>query len=207
MNIHEEVRLWERGEGVELFAGLGLPDDARVLDYGCGYGHYTFAVSRYIGSNKGNVIGVDINKDCLKTVAKVAQDEGLSNISVMTGDPEYRLNFESNSLDMIMYYDVLHGNGFHRFKLLDEAKRTLKSGGVLSILPFHLSNFRNRDGKKTVFTYKKLIDEVLEYGFIEVSTIPGGIHFEKYHSPYYLDKGGVEFGNLERAEILNFRTE
>ncbi|SET94201.1 class I SAM-dependent methyltransferase [Paenibacillus sp. NFR01] len=205
MSIHEKIKQWERTQGVALFADLGLPDNANILDYGCGYGHFTFAASRYLGSERGNVFAVDINRDCLTYVNKVAQEEGLSNVNVMTGNKDYILNFEDNTLDMILYYDILHGNGSHRFTLLDEAKRTLKHGGILSILPFHLSNFRDREGKKKVFTYKKLIEEVNEYGFIGMSEMPEGVHFEKYHSSYYNNKGGVEFEDLERAGILNFR--
>lgn len=205
MTIHEKVKLWEKEEGINLFHDLGLSNNANILDYGCGFGHYTFAASRFLGSSQGNVFAVDINKDCLKYVSKVAQDEGLSNIIVAAGNKDYSLNFSDNSFDMIMYYDILHGNGFHRFTLFEEAKRTLKSGGIMSILPFHLSNFRDREGKKKVYTYNKLIEEAKEYGFININEMPSGIHFEKYHSSYYIDKGGVEFEDLERAEILNLR--
>ncbi|WP_379143837.1 class I SAM-dependent methyltransferase [Paenibacillus sp. sgz500992] len=205
MNTHEKVKQWENGEGVALFQGLGLAEDAEILDYGCGFGHYTFAASRAL-NGRGTVYAVDINKECMKAVGKVSSEEHLNNIQVLTGNKDHTLNFEDRSLDMIMYYDILHGNGTHRFTLYEEAKRTLKPDGILSILPFHLSNFRDQEGKKKTYNYKKIIDEVLEFGFsVQQDQTKMGIHFEKYHSSYYIDKGCVEFEALERAEILNFR--
>ena len=88
--------------------------------------------------------------------------------------------------------------------MLEEAQRTLKEGGLLAVLPFHLSNFRNKDKKKCKFIYKKLIDEICEYGFKYIEKDLNGIHFEKVYSPYYQQKGGVTFDSLERGKILVF---
>ncbi|WP_342438418.1 methyltransferase domain-containing protein [Paenibacillus sp. FSL L8-0436] len=73
MNTHEQVKQWENGEGVALFQGLGLAEDAEILDYGCGFGHYTFAASRAL-NGRGTVYAVDINKKCMKAVGKVSSD-------------------------------------------------------------------------------------------------------------------------------------
>ncbi|WP_310830990.1 class I SAM-dependent methyltransferase [Paenibacillus pedocola] len=205
MSIHEKVQQWEREEGVRLFQNLGLPRNAAILDYGCGFGHYSIAASRFLGGKDGQVYAVDINKDCLKHVSKVADEEGLVNIITAGGNKDYSFNFSNDVFDMIMFYDLLHGDGFHRFTLYEEASRTLKKGGILSILPFHLSNFRDKEGKKTSYSYRKLVLEAQDYGFTEIGEKPLGIHFEKYHSAYYINKGGVEFENLERAEILNLQ--
>ncbi|MEO3944260.1 class I SAM-dependent methyltransferase [Gorillibacterium sp. CAU 1737] len=205
MTLHEKIKLWEREEGAKLFHDLGLPKDAVILDYGCGFGHYTFAASRFLGGTQGKVYAVDINKVCLNWVAQTAQEEGLANIQTAKGNAEYRLEFPDQSLDMLLCYDILHGEGDHRFRLYEEARRTLKPGGILSILPFHLSNFRDRDGKKKTYTYPKLVSEANEYGFGEMEAMPIGIHFEKVHSKYYIHKGGVEFEALETAKIVNLK--
>lgn len=204
MTIHEEVKQWERHDGGNIFRGLGLPANASILDYGCGFGHYTLAVSRFLGQ-QGNVHAVDINKECLKHISGIVQEEGLLNIHTTCGNSDYVLDFPDHHFDMIMYYDILHGEGQHRFILYKEAFRTLKPGGVLSVLPFHLSNFRDRDGKKKTYTYAKIIKEITEYGFTEMDVKPTGVHFEKYHSKYYIDKGGVTFNQLETAPIINCR--
>ena len=88
--------------------------------------------------------------------------------------------------------------------ILEEAKRTLKNGGILAVLPFHLSNFRDKNKKKCKYTYKKLIDEICDYGFTYTEKNLQGIHFEKVYSPYYQQKGGVTFESLERGKMLIF---
>ena len=78
----------------------------------------------------------------------------------------------------------------------------MKNNGVLAVLPFHLSNFR--DKKKCKYTYKKLITEICSYGFSYTGKDQEGIHFEKVYSPYYQQKGGVTFDGLERGKMLIF---
>lgn len=204
MSIYKEVKSWERQEGAELFKDLGLDDSALILDYGCGYGHYTFPAARAL-NYKGTVFAVDINQKCLQYIKETAQDENLSNIKVLLGNANYMLNFENLSLDMILYYDLFHGNGYHRFTLLKEAKRTLKHNGILSVLPFHLSKFKDKNGSIREYTYHTIIEEILEYGFIILNTPPKvGIHFDKYPVPTYINNNEVTFDELERGEILTF---
>lgn len=204
MNIHEKIKLWEGNEGVALFEDLGLKSNSTILDYGCGFGHYSIAASRFL-RGQGTVFAVDINKVCLDHISDMIEAEGLKNVKVSEGNVDYSLNYEDNLLDMILYYDIFHGRGDHRFIMLREAYRTLKYGGLLSVLPFHLSNFTDKDGKKKKYSYKKIIEEVSDYGFeIVDGQVREGIHFEKYHSPYFM-KGGVEFENLEKAQILTFK--
>ncbi|MBK1813018.1 class I SAM-dependent methyltransferase [Clostridium sp. YIM B02505] len=204
MDIHERIKLWERQDGLSLFDNLGLANDSNILDYGCGFGHYSVLASRAIC--RGRVYAVDINKGCLNHINEVIKLEELNNIELKMGNKDYSLDFEDDYFDMIMYYDILHGNGFHRFTLLEEAQRTLKKNGILSILPFHMSNFTDKDGKKKKYSYEKLVKEVEAYGFQVITSLSKiGIHFEKYHSPYYISKGGITFDDLEKAEILTFR--
>ncbi len=89
--------------------------------------------------------------------------------------------------------------------MIEEAQRTLKKGGVLAVLPFHLSNFRNKEKKKCKYTYKKLIDEICEQGFEYIEKNLEGIHFEKAYSPYYQQKGGISLDDLERGKVLVFK--
>lgn len=204
MSIYKEVKSWERNEGVELFKDLGLNDNSLILDYGCGYGHYTFPAARAL-NHKGTVFAVDIDKTCLRFVKETAEDENLSNIKVSLANTNYTLNFSNLSLDMILYYDLFHGNSYHRFTLLQEAKRTLKYNGILSVLPFHLSNFKDKNGFIREYTYDNIIEEILEYGFIRLNTPPKiGIHFDKYPIPTYISNSEVDFLELERGEILTF---
>jgi ubiquinone/menaquinone biosynthesis C-methylase UbiE len=205
LSTHEKIKDWERNEGAKIFAALNLPGNAVVLDYGSGFGHYTFAVARAL-DGQGQVYAVDINPTCNQYVRETAEHGDLPNITVQEGNKDYNLNFGKDAFDLVLYYDIFHGNGNHRYTLLQEAQRVLKPGGILSVLPFHLSNFRDAKGEKRKYTYAMIIQEVSEYGFEKIDDDEHlGLHFEKYHSPYYQSKGGIEFIQLEKAVILNFR--
>ena len=209
MSIFDDVNNWEKTEGAKIFSSLLNVNEPVILDYGCSAGNYSFAAA-YGFDQKCKVFAVDINKQCLNYIVEKARNENIRCISTFEGRDDYRQEFESDTFDLIIYADMFHGeektyNGLHRFVMLEEAKRTLKDGGILAVLPFHLSNFRDRDKKKCKYTYKKLIDEISGYGFTYIDKNIEGIHFEKVYSPYYQQKGGVTFDSLERGKFLIFK--
>lgn len=209
MNIFDEVNNWEKTEGAEIIASILDVKDPVILDYGCGAGNYSFA-SAYAFKQKCKVYAADINRQCLDHINEKAGKENICCITTVMGREDYRHDFEDGTFDLVIYADMFHGeekiyNGLHRFMMLEEAKRTLKEGGILAILPFHLSNFRDKNKKKCKYTYKKLTDEIIGSGFKYIDNDLQGIHFEKVYSPYYLQKGGVTFDSLERGRILVFK--
>ena len=208
MSIFDDVNKWEKEEGANIFSSILSVKDPVILDYGCGAGNYSFAAS-FAFEQKCKVYAVDINKQCLDYVNGKAKDEEINCITTAVGREDYRHDFDDDYFDLVIYADMFHGeektyNGLHRFVMIEEAKRTLKTGGILAVLPFHLSNFRDKNKKKCKYTYKKLIDEISEYGFKFIEKDLQGIHFEKVYSPYYQQKGGVTFDSLERGKILVF---
>ncbi len=208
MSVFDDVNNWEKTDGANLFSSILNVNDPVILDYGCGSGNYSFAAAQAFGQ-KCKVYAVDINKQCLDYVSEKSKDEKIDCIIPVEGREDYRHEFEDGFFDLIIYADMFHGeektyNGLHRFVMIEEAKRTLKEGGILAVLPFHLSNFRDKNKKKCKYTYKKLIDEISECGFKHIEKDLEGIHFEKVYSPYYQQKGGVTFDSLERGKILVF---
>jgi ubiquinone/menaquinone biosynthesis C-methylase UbiE len=208
MSIFDVVNNWEKTEGAGIFSSILNVSDPVILDYGCGAGNYSFAAA-YAFDQKCKIYAVDTNKQCLDYVSSKAKDENLDCIIPVDGREDYRHDFDNGFFDLVIYADMFHGeektyNGLHRFVMIEEAARTLKKGGILAVLPFHLSNFRDKDKKKCKYTYKKLIEEICGYGFKYIEKDLQGIHFEKVYSPYYQQKGGVTFDSLERGKILVF---
>ena len=208
MSIFDDVSCWEKTEGAQILSSIVSVSDPVILDYGCGAGNYSFAAA-YAFGQKCKVFAVDINRQCLDYVSGKAKDEKINCIETVEGREDYRHGFDDNTFDLVIYADMFHGEektygGLHRFVMIEEAKRTLKDGGVLAVLPFHLSNFRDKDKKKCKYTYKKLIGEICDCGFTHIENDLQGIHFEKVYSPYYQQKGGVTFESLERGRFLVF---
>ena len=211
MNIFDEVNSWEKTEGARIFSSILDVSDPVILDYGCGMGNYSFAAA-YAFGQKCKVYAVDINRQCLDYISRKAKEEKIDCIIPAAGREDYHHDFDSIFFDLVIYADMFHGeektyNGLHRFVMLEEAKRTLKEGGILAVLPFHLSNFRDKNKKKCKYTYKKLIEEISKCGFKYIEKDLQGIHFEKVYSPYYQQKGGVTFDSLERGILLVFEKQ
>ena len=208
MGIFDDVNNWEKTEGAKIISSILDVTDPVILDYGCGAGDYSFAAA-YAFDQKCKVYAVDINRQCLDYISDKAKNEKIGCIDAVEGRVDYRQDFGDDTFDLVIYADMFHGEekiygGLHRFIMIEEAKRTLKKGGILAVLPFHLSNFRDKDRKKSKYTYKKLIDEITEYGFAYIDNELQGIHFEKVYSPYYQQKGGITFESLERGKLLIF---
>lgn len=209
MSIFDDVNNWEKSEGAKIFSSILNVSEPVILDYGCGAGNYSFAAA-YAFKQQCKVYAVDINKQCLDYISDKAKNKKISCINTVEGREDYRHDFDNDTFDLVIYADMFHGEeknhgGLHRFVMLEEAKRTLKRNGILAVLPFHLSNFRDKDKKKCKYTYKKLIQEIIDCGFTYIEKNLTGLHFEKVYSPYYQKKGGVTFESLERGKLLVFK--
>ena len=140
MSIFDEVNNWEKTEGAKIFSSVVSSSDPVILDYGCGAGNYSFAAA-YAFEQKCKVYAVDINKQCLDYVNGKAKDEKICCITTAEGREDYRHDFDNDFFDLVIYADMFHGeektyNGLHRFVMIEEAKRTLKKGGILAVLSF-----------------------------------------------------------------------
>jgi len=137
--MNEEMERWERKEGVEFLRKVGIKKNQNVLDFGCGVGHYTIPAARIVAST-GFVYAVDKEKQAVNQLKQKAEDNNLKNIKVTKASSQIELDFESESIDVVLFYDVLHYLGKNdRKKLYQEAFRVLKLDGLLSVYPKHTS--------------------------------------------------------------------
>lgn len=99
---------------------------ARILDIGCGHGAllYFLAQARYV-----NATGVDTSAEQIE----MAHALGITNARCERGF-EYVHNLNSDSLDMVILFDVLeHLERQELFEMLDEVHRILRPGGTCLI--------------------------------------------------------------------------
>jgi len=116
-----------------LIERSGIKKGMHVLDLGCGSGAFTPFIARTVGE-KGKVYALDIQADMLKQLErKLAKPENkdIKNIKLIEGNA-YELPFEDGSLDLVNMVTVLQEIP-DRNRALQEAKRVLKSGGLLAV--------------------------------------------------------------------------
>jgi len=130
---------WETSGGIEFLWNLGVEPGHRLVDYGAGSGHYTIPAAQVVGES-GIVYAVDTKPDRLEEI--VAKMQYLGNhrlVPVLTGESTMFLPFRSDSIDIILAYDILHLLE-NRTKVYREFHRVLKSAGMLSVHPRHTRN-------------------------------------------------------------------
>lgn len=206
--LYEDIALWEKTDGRDLFAQMPLAPHVKgsptVLDFGYGFGENLFALSNAYPN--GKIYGIDCSPVCQKEVGEKVAARGIKNITLINKEVHNLQDFADETLDLVLLYDALHGgDGKGKYMLYEESHRILKKGACLSILPVHLNNWCDHEGKKKIYTPAKIKAELAEYGFEYAGTCPQkGVHWEKCHTFYYIKKGTITFAALERVEVMNF---
>ena len=131
------METWETVKGVKFLRKVGLRPGQTVLDFGCGVGHYTMPAARVVGST-GFIYAVDKEQEALSELQQKVKAHNLKNVKIMKTSDQINLDFESESIGVVLFYDVLHYlEKNDRKKLYEEAFRVLKQDGLLSVYPKH----------------------------------------------------------------------
>lgn len=107
---------------------LDLKEGQKILDYGCGFGSYTFPAANLVGE-KGKVYALDKQPLAIKKIEEKAQMKGYHNIDTILSHEDTGLPNES--VDVILLYGVLPEIEYDE-SLLTELYRILKPNGYLS---------------------------------------------------------------------------
>jgi len=194
--LHKIVLDWEATEAKILMKKIGIKPDYKIIDFGCGYGHYTIPCALAL-NNTGKVFAIDRHNISFGWIKTKSDMFNLQNIELIKTNGSNVIDFPDKSINIILFYDVLHGGNNRLQALLKEGHRVLKKGGILSTLNF------DSDIRKLSMTQQDLSNEILKYGFKFSHSINNGVHFDHYHSNYHMKKG-VTFSELERDKIYNF---
>ncbi|MBC8512190.1 MAG: class I SAM-dependent methyltransferase [Dehalococcoidia bacterium] len=111
----------------------GIRKGTRVLEVGCGSGAYTTFVARAVG-REGRVYALDIQPEMLQQLeSKLArpENEDIRNVELVNSSA-YELPFDDDSLDLVYMVTVLQEIP-DRSKALQQVRRVLKPGGILSV--------------------------------------------------------------------------
>jgi len=150
-------------ERAEISAGM------TVLDLGCGNGAMTTEIARAVGS-EGTVCGVDIQREMLAGLRRklsAPENASLKNILLVRADA-CALPFADGTFDRAVMVTVL-GEVRDDRRVLREARRVLKSGGVLAVtelLPdpdYYRSSTVVRLGKEAGFESADTVGNFFNY--------------------------------------------
>lgn len=122
-------RVHAQGASLGRMVELVQPQpDWQVLDVATGAGHTAFVFAPYVAE----VVASDITPEMLATTARLAQERGLTNITVKEADAE-ELPFADATFDLVTCRIAPHHFGdVERF--LRECERVLKPGGLLALV-------------------------------------------------------------------------
>jgi ubiquinone/menaquinone biosynthesis C-methylase UbiE len=101
-----------------------------AVEFGCGYGTFTIPAARIIN---GNIFAIDIEQEMLDSTQEAALQSRLTNIKYILRDfVKEGTGLPDNSVDYAMVFNILHYE--QPVKLLEEAFRVLRNGGIVGII-------------------------------------------------------------------------
>jgi len=132
---------WQNSKGESILREFGIKSGQKILDFGCGTGVYSVIASQIV-SNTGKIYALDYDEDPLEELSNKIKTQDIKNIEIIKTSKKITIPLKSNSLDVVLMYDVYHLlDKNDRIKLLDEIYRVLKSNyGILSYFATHIGS-------------------------------------------------------------------
>lgn len=131
----ERRKAWFQEAGKRLLKRIGIAKGEIVLDFGARVGYYSIPAAKVVG-RKGIVNALDKDGGALDELMRIAKSEGVENIKRLDTSGELTIPLSSESVDVVLLYDVLHLIDA-RDLLYKEVQRILRPDGLLSVYPKH----------------------------------------------------------------------
>jgi SAM-dependent methyltransferase len=154
---------------------------AKILDYGCGYGR---TLSELSGAGYQNLAGVDFSE------AMLARARGAVTHAGLVRNDGHSLPFMNECFDVVLLFAVLTciPDDNEQQQLLAELRRVLRLGGLLYVSDLLLNNdLRNRE------RYERDAEKFKCYGVFE---LPEGV-IVRHHSKEWIEELTSLFRQLE----------
>lgn len=127
-----DAEMWDSFFDPEVvLTELGLMRNVQdAVDFGCGYGTFSIPAARRI---QGMLYGFDIEPGMIVECERRARREKIRNTKFCLRDfIDKGSGLEPTSVDFVMLFNILHVE--HPLKLLQEAWRILKPGGLVAVI-------------------------------------------------------------------------
>jgi ubiquinone/menaquinone biosynthesis C-methylase UbiE len=128
---HEGRAIYDKR--VEIIDAMNLKPGMDVADIGAGSGLMSRLIAQRVAPG-GTVYAVDIAKNMIDHINKVAQDENMPNLKAVLGDPKSP-KLAPNSVDAICIIDSYHHFEFPT-DMLAEINKALRPDGILMLIDF-----------------------------------------------------------------------
>lgn len=99
-----------------------------VADIGCGWGHYSFALTDMVGP-EGKVYAIDLARKCIRAIKKKAGKRGCRNIEAYASTAADLSFIKDGTVDFVFANGLLCSMAADRPSAIAEFKRILKPGG------------------------------------------------------------------------------
>lgn len=110
---------------------IGLNEDAKFADIGCGIGYFSIPAADLIGP-KGIVYALDVQEEMIEELDKKIEENGIENIRTVITD-KYNFKLEDSSVSYAFICTVLHEIE-DCIAFITETKRILSPGGKIAVV-------------------------------------------------------------------------
>jgi SAM-dependent methyltransferase len=159
--------------------------DARVLDYGCGYGRLCGELHQ---AGFSNLIGVDFSDAMVARARRLVPDVAFDVIK------EPRLAVQNETVDAVLLFAVLTcvSSRAAQQAIVADLHRVLKPGGIV-----YLSDYLLQKDARNVERYKKHVASDEDYGVF--ATDDGAV--VRHHAPAWFDEVFRGFTRESAADV------
>jgi len=133
--MNADVTRWVERDGPKFLRHIGVKEGQKLLDFGCGEGHYAIPAAKAVGLH-GKIYAVETDERKVIELRRMLYKCGIGNVEVLRSD--CAVDLPNDSIDIALCYDVIHfadRNG--RKNIYTEIKRVLKERGCFSVYPKH----------------------------------------------------------------------
>jgi ubiquinone/menaquinone biosynthesis C-methylase UbiE len=117
----------------EVLDAMHLKPGMNAADIGAGSGLFSRLMAQRVAPG-GTIFAVDISKNMIDHIAKVAEEEKITNLKPILGDP-HSPRLAPNSVDLVCIIDSYHHFEFPQ-DMLREIRKALRPDGALVLIDF-----------------------------------------------------------------------